>query len=62
MPKLENSIRVFLQKETLDRLILWANYHGYSLSRACRVIIDSAPLYVPVKVDIDADTEPNINN
>lgn len=51
--KFEESVRVFLPQETYHRLIAWADYYGYSLSRACRVIIDSAPLNVPEELDED---------
>lgn len=51
------SVRVFLEDETFTRLCKWADYHGLSLSRACRVIIDSAPLYVPADITIPCDMQ-----
>lgn len=46
----KNNVRVFLSDETYERLLKWAAYYGYGLSRACRIIIDSAPLFVPEEI------------
>lgn len=43
----KKQIRVFLSEDTYQRLVEWADYYGYGLSRACRIIIDSAPLRIP---------------
>lgn len=49
----KKQVRVFLSGETYNRLVEWADYYGYGLSRACRIIINSAPLNLPGENDPD---------
>lgn len=49
----KKQVRVFLSCETYNRLVEWADYYGYGLSRACRIIINSAPLNIPGETDPD---------
>lgn len=51
MSDLSINIRVFMDKELYDRLVAFADYHGLSLSKACRIILDSAPLELPQEVE-----------
>lgn len=58
MADLSINIRVFMDKELYDRLVAFADYHGLSLSKACRIILDSAPLELPQEVE---DENPQCN-
>lgn len=58
MSYLSINIRVFMDKELYERLVKFADYHGLSLSKACRIILDSAPLELPQEVE---DENPQCN-
>lgn len=51
MSNLSINIRVFMDQELYDRLQRFADYHDLSLSKACRIILDSAPLDLPQEVE-----------
>lgn len=51
MADLTINIRVFMDEDLYNRLVAFADYHGFSLSKACRIILDSAPLELPQEVE-----------
>lgn len=44
------SIRVYMDLALYQRLCRFADYHGLRLSRACKIILDSAPLDLPQEI------------
>lgn len=51
MSDLTLNVRVFMDTDLYKRLSEFAEYHSLSLSKACRIILDSAPLELPVEVE-----------
>lgn len=57
MGDLPFSIRFFMDQDLYDRILRFADFHGLSLSRACRLILECTHFDPPE--EIDANEEPD---